>query len=52
MIRGRCVIPVENIKLYHKVVKRLKKDHIQFEEEWVESADWTAMTSRQRMDVL
>ena len=33
MSHGRCVIPIENWKFYTKVVKRLRKDKINFSEE-------------------
>lgn len=38
--RGRCVIPVENIKQYGKVIKRLVKDGIDYSERLEDNAQW------------
>jgi hypothetical protein len=42
--RGYCVIPHENVKQYEKVTRRLRKDGIEFEEEFVDNQSWMAMS--------
>jgi hypothetical protein len=44
-VHGRCLIPCDNVKLYGKVTKRLRKDKIPFEESFLEEATWGQLTN-------
>jgi hypothetical protein len=43
-VHGRCLIPCDNVKLYGKVTKRLRKDKIPFEESILDEAAWGQLT--------
>ena len=43
-MHGRCLIPCDNVKLYGKVTKRLRKDKIPFEESFLDEATWGQLT--------
>ena len=44
MSHGYCIIPCDNLKQYQKVLKRLKKDKIVFEESLLDDAKWGLLT--------
>ena len=47
-MHGRCLIPCDNVKLYGKVTKRLRKDKIPFEESLLEEATWMPLTAHDK----